>query len=475
LSRNGTEQLAQKLKKEGFNADYYHAGLSAGKRAKAQEAFLKDDTQIMCATIAFGMGIDKSNVRWVIHYNLPKNIEGYYQEIGRAGRDGAKANALLFYSFADVMNLRSMLSDNASAQTELQLAKLERMQHFAEATTCRRQILLNYFGEQLPKPCGNCDICRNPPASFDGTVIAQKALSAIARTQEQVNITMLIDILRGSRNQQLLEKGYDKIKTFGAGREWTFLDWQSYLHQLLNMGLVDIAYDDAYALKLNERSKKVLFENQRVNLVRFEPANKEAEEPVRKPKREVIKSELFERLRTLRKKLADERGVPPYVVFSDATLEEMAAEKPTNRISMLAIAGVGDKKYESFGEAFINEIIQFMTDKQAEGQHVKGATHLVTYELYKSKYTPEQIATHRKLNIVTVFSHLATLYEQGYDVDLSKYLNKSEYTAIQEAIDVHGTDAKLKDLFDHLEGQYEYNKIRLAVSVYKKNQNYCNS
>jgi ATP-dependent DNA helicase RecQ len=365
LSRNTTEQLAKKLMGQGYKAAAYHAGLAPQVRNKVQDAFLKDNVQVVCATIAFGMGIDKSNVRWVIHYNLPKNLESYYQEIGRGGRDGAKAAALMFYSYADVMRLRGMLTEGKPEQVSLQLAKLERMQHFAEAAMCRRKILLQYFGETMENDCGNCDICRNPPATFDGTLLAQKALSAVARVDQKASINLLIDVLRGARNQVVLQKGYDKIKTYGAGRDLSFLDWQSYLYQLLNAGLLEVAYEEGYALKLNERSREVLFSNQKVKLVKFEPTESKEELKVaaRRPKKELVKDELFERLRVLRKKLADEKQVPPYVIFSDSTLLEMADAKPTNRIAMLAVTGVGKVKYENFGYDFINEIISYLTNK----------------------------------------------------------------------------------------------------------------
>lgn len=471
LSRNATETLAAKIQAAGYSASYYHAGLSADKRAATQEKFLRDDVQIICATIAFGMGIDKSNVRWVIHYNLPKNLEGYYQEIGRAGRDQAKAEALLFYSYGDVSSLRTMLLEGKDKEPELQLAKLERMQQYAEATFCRRQILLQYFGETKKEPCNYCDVCRNPPATFDGTLLAQKALSAITRLKEQAKLGTLIDVLRGSRNQAIMAKGFDKIKTFGAGADLGFLEWQTYLQQMLNAGIFDIAYDDAYSLKLNPKSERVLFQAEKVPLVKFQPITAAApvEKTVRvKPKKELQKDDLFERLRKLRKELADQHNVPPYVVFSDNTLLEMAAEKPTNRVAMLAISGVGMVKYENYGYDFVNEITRYISDQQDKQDKKKGATHLVTLELLNQGMEPEAIAKERNLNPVTIYSHLATLYEQGHDIKIGKYLSKEDYAVIKRAINALPTDAKLKDLYEYLGEAYDYFKIRLSVAVFNR-------
>jgi ATP-dependent DNA helicase RecQ len=343
------------------------------------------------------------------------------------------------------------------------------MQQYAEATMCRRRILLQYFGETQEKDCGNCDICRNPPATFDGTLLAQKAFSAVARMQEKVNMGLLIDVLRGARNQAVLQKGFEKIKTYGAGRDLSNQDWQSYLHQFLNAGWLEIAYEEGYALKLNDRSKAVLFSNQKVNLVKFQPAaEKEEVQEERRPKKEIIKDELFERLRTLRKKLADEKQVPPYVIFSDSTLLEMADEKPTNRIAMLAITGVGMVKFENYGPSFINEIIQFITGQQEQGNKVKGATHLVTYEAYKKGLDPEQIAAQRNLNLLTVYSHLATLYEQNYDIAIADFITANEYRTVETYLARNGTAVKLKEIFEGCNENIDYHKIRLSIAIYKK-------
>lgn len=365
LSRKATEDIADKLKQKGFKAEAYHAGLSPDRRSKIQDHFINDNLHIICATVAFGMGIDKSNVRWVIHYNLPKNLEGYYQEIGRAGRDGAKADTLLFYSFADVSMLRDIIQNGENAaQNEIQLVKLERMQQYAESLACRRRILLAYFSENLSENCGNCDICRNPPQSIDGTVIAQKALSAVYRLNEQVPMGMLIDVLRGSGRREIKQLGYDTIKTYGAGRDFSQWDWQHYLMQLINLGYLEVAYDAANVLRLTSASQEVLFKNRSVELIKptsykerqeQEQANAKTKAPTQL-KKERLRDELFEHLRQIRKEIAQKEGIPPYLIFSDATLEEMAFSKPQTEDDMLAVSGVGEKKLVQFGYRFIKAI-----------------------------------------------------------------------------------------------------------------------
>jgi len=360
LSRKSTEELAGKLKAKGWNAKAYHAGLAFEDRSKVQEDFVYDKVQIVCATVAFGMGIDKSNVRWVIHYNMPKNIEGYYQEIGRAGRDGLPSHALLFHSFADVALLKRFMNDAPNA--EMQLAKLDRMKQFADATSCRRRVLLSYFGELIPADCGDCDVCKNPPTFFDGTVLSQKILSTIARVNQQEPIGVVIDVMRGSKNAHVLNKGYDGIKTYGITTNIPQRDMQQYVIQTINLGLSEIAFHQGNALKLTDLAKKVLFEKMSVEFTK--PTQKTDSKPKKSAVSEDYQTgELFEALRKLRLKISKEEGIPPYLVFSDKTLRNMENDLPMNEADFMGVNGVGQRKLDVYGDRFIDLIIKHSQKK----------------------------------------------------------------------------------------------------------------
>ncbi|MCB9196142.1 MAG: DNA helicase RecQ [Flavobacteriales bacterium] len=457
LSRKSTEDLATKLNNSGIRAGAYHAGLSAEKRSSVQEEFINDEVQVMCATIAFGMGIDKSNVRWVIHYNMPKNIEGYYQEIGRAGRDGLASDTLLFYSFADVVQLRKFAED--SSNKEFQLAKLERMQQFAESLNCRRKALLSYFGESLSDNCGNCDNCKNPPSLFDGTVIAQKALSAVTRLKEEETLNNIVDFLRGSSNAYVVAKGYQYIKTYGVGKDLSWKDWVQYMIQLLNQGYCEIAFHDGNKLKLTSLSKQVLFEGKPVILAHN--VEKSQEKKSRTKKEHQLEDSLFEALRKLRLSIAKKEGVPPYIVFNDATLKEMAAHKPTYDEAFMDINGVGKAKLEKYGDLFINEILNFERNDRLK----KVNTYEETWRLYQQAMTVAEIADSRNLNQATVFSHLCKLYQDGKPIDLEKYLDNGILEKVMRLYSEIKDTKVLKPYFDHYNGQIPYEQIRIALTI----------
>lgn len=374
MSRKNTETVAAMLQEHDINVAVYHAGLSSEERARTQEAFLNDHVQIVCATVAFGMGINKSNVRFVIHYNLPKSIECFYQEIGRAGRDGMPSDTLLFYSFGDLAQLTRFASD--SGQKRMNLERLQRMQEYAEASVCRRRILLNYFGEQTDCDCGNCDVCKHPPLRFDGTVLVQKALSALVRTDQKIGFTMLVDVLRGNMTQEIVSRQYDRIKTFGVGHDVPARDWHDYLLQMLQLGLIEIAYDENSHLKVTEAGWQVLYGKSVAQLsviVRDEQSDRNSK-PKRRNTVQAVKvkdtskvgdellsenQDLFDALRDLRKKLADEQGFPPYIILSDKVLYLLCQIRPVTLDAFGMISGIGEYKKQKYGEAFIRLIRTF--------------------------------------------------------------------------------------------------------------------
>lgn len=368
LSRRNAESVATKLKEKGIGAAVYHAGLSNTERSRTQEMFKQDEVQVVCATIAFGMGIDKSNVRWVIHYNLPKSIENFYQEIGRAGRDGAPAETVLFYTLADVVQQSKFSRE--SGQKELNHDKLKWMQEYAESNVCRRRILLNYFGEQSDHDCGNCDICENPPKRFNGTRYVQMVLSAVKRTDEQARMSTVIEILKGMRSPTVMRKGYDKLKTFGVGKELSVNDWQDYILQMIQLGFLEIAYDEKNAVKTTLSGHEVLYGRKEVELClpdRKSPAHAKPQKrlhleipaikiPGLTPTAGTEDPKLFEALRSLRMRYAQEEGLPPYIVFTDKVLHSLATVRPTTLDAFGNISGIGEHKKKKYGEHFINVI-----------------------------------------------------------------------------------------------------------------------
>ncbi|OAD43119.1 DNA helicase RecQ [Polaribacter atrinae] len=466
LSRKNTEEVANYLKKEGHSVAFYHAGMNHEERESTQTDFINDDIKIVVATIAFGMGIDKSNVRFVIHYNLPKNLEGYYQEIGRAGRDGLPSETVLYYNMRDFV-LYSQFADGG-ANSDMQKEKLNRMLQFAEAKSCRRKILLSYFGEHLTENCGNCDVCENPPKDFEGTILTQKALSGIVRMKEKDGITMLINVLRGSNNADIHTKQYFNLKTYGIGKDVSFFDWRDYVIQMANQGLIEIMYSENSALKISPIGWKVLKGEKTIRLTT--PTTSED----KKKKTKTIKTttegetnkDLFTELKKIRYSIAKEENMPAYIIFNDKTLKLMASELPTTENEFLAISGVGMNKMEKYGEEFMNVIRKFK--KVAKPRKI--STIQKTFDLFKEGLKPKAIAEKRNLSITTIFSHLSQLYMEGKEVNLEELVDREVVDKVRVAFNDLERKIELKPIYDKLNEEVSYGEIRLSITLILKNE-----
>jgi ATP-dependent DNA helicase RecQ len=467
LSRKETETMAFDLMKQGVNASFYHAGMTAKEREKVQDDFLFDRTQVICATIAFGMGIDKSNVRYVIHNNLPKNLEGYYQEIGRAGRDGLPAEARLYYNYRDV----KLLSDFAreSEQSEVLLEKLNRMLEFSEAEHCRRRILLSYFSESLEEDCGNCDVCSKPPKYFDGTKLAQMALSGVKRCGEQISSLLLIDLLRGAKTAEIFEQKLNTVKTYGIGAKQSWKEWSHYITAMKNQGVFEIAYHEKMHLKITKFGEDILFGRKELKLSFYSEVKESITVSAPAPSNLDFNEMLFDRLRMLRKKIAVEENVPPYIVFSDASLKDMAKRAPRNTEEFELVSGVGTHKATKYGPEFI-ELIKAFQNQSKPTKKQKESTYDKTLELIRLGKSIEEISKVRELNPTTIQSHLAQLYIENKWVDIGKFVSMQEIETVKKAMEVTGEKLALKPIHAHLNEELEYGKIRLAMAYLAKEE-----
>ena len=445
LSRKGTEEMAAELKNHGISVGIYHAGLSAQERTQVQDDFINDRINVICATIAFGMGIDKSNIRFIIHNNLPKSIESFYQEIGRGGRDGLPTETILFYNLQDLITLRKFAEE--SGQRDINIEKLSRMQEYAESQVCRRRIILNYFGETSDCSCGNCDVCKNPPQHFDGTIIVQKALSAIRRAEEQAGFTLVTDILKGRMSPVVVAKGFDKMKTFGAGRDITAGDWHAYLLQMLQRGYIEIAYNEDRHIKVTSLGEDVLFGRKRAELavivredLRVTKRKRQEQLPDSSTQMQTADQQLFEKLRELRRTIANEIKKPAYIVLSDKSLQSLTMVKPTNLLLFGNCFGIGEHKKNLFGERFVDLICSHLgversseTLASAEMLHSSDAIELPIEESNSDKelsYMYKQKQLHA--NAYAPWSNeeestLSFLYHQGKTVkELALILQRNE-------------------------------------------------
>lgn len=471
-SRKSAESVADRLREDGIRAAPYHAGMEPGNRSKQQEAFLRDDLRVICATIAFGMGINKPNVRYVIHYDLPKNIEGYYQETGRAGRDGLPSECLLLFSPADRVKYGRFIDEKADPQErEIARAHLELMVHYAEDAGCRRKFLLKYFGEEMTCECNGCDNCLSPRETWDGTVAAQKFLSCVYRIKERsgftVGVNHVVEVLTGADTEKIRAWGHAQLSTYGIGKEHSRAEWSAIGRELVRLGLLKQDAERFNTLDLTPEGRDFLKTKRSIMLTKTVSTQKEQKH--RSGEIECDEA-LFENLRDLRKRLADEREVPAYIVFSDVSLREMARAYPHDEMAFSRIPGVGEKKLREFGAEFLAVIKEFLATNSKKTfertlpprptKQSLNDTERTSLRMFRDGLSIEEIAARRKIVVSTVYGHLAAAVEAGESFEISKLLNNAAQNEIAEAFGKHGF-SNLTGAFEALGGRYHYGELRV--------------